>query len=41
VKLWQFDLADRTQVQVDTNKRALVDVKERNGVKLMPVQGHP
>ena len=35
VKLWQFDLADRTHVWVDTNKRALLDVKERDGVRLM------
>jgi hypothetical protein len=27
VKLWQFDLADRTHVLIDTNKMALLDVK--------------
>jgi anti-sigma factor ChrR (cupin superfamily) len=37
VKLWQFDLADRTHVRVDTNKMSLLDVKERDGVKLMPL----
>jgi hypothetical protein len=37
VKLWQFDLADRTHVLIDTNKMALLDVKDRNGVKLMPL----
>ena len=39
VKLWQFDLADRTHVVVDTNKRALLDVKGRDGVKAMPLFG--
>src|SRR5215831_3202484 len=37
VKLWQFDLADRTHVVVDTNERALLDVKGRTGVKAMPL----
>jgi anti-sigma factor ChrR (cupin superfamily) len=37
VKLWQFDLADRTHVRLDTNKLALLDVKERDGVSLMPL----
>jgi len=37
VKLWQFDPADRRQVRLDTNKIAMVDVKERDGVKLMPL----
>ena len=37
VKLWQFDLADRTHVRLDTNQMALLDVKERDGVKLMPL----
>jgi hypothetical protein len=35
-KLWQFDLADRTHVVVDTNKR---NVKGRDGVKGMPLFG--
>ena len=37
VKLWQFDLADRTHVRIDTNKMALLDVKGRDGVKVMPL----
>ena len=37
VKLWQFDLADRTHVRVDTNQTALIDVKERDGVRRMPL----
>jgi hypothetical protein len=37
VKLWQFDVADRTHVRIDTNKMALLDVKNRNGVQLMPL----
>jgi anti-sigma factor ChrR (cupin superfamily) len=37
VKLWQFDLADRTPVRVDTNKMVLRDLKEREGVKLVPL----
>jgi anti-sigma factor ChrR (cupin superfamily) len=35
VKLWQFDPADRRHVQLDTNKMALLDIKNREGVKLM------
>jgi anti-sigma factor ChrR (cupin superfamily) len=37
VKLWQFDLADRTHVRLDTNQMAPLDAKERDGVKLMPL----
>jgi anti-sigma factor ChrR (cupin superfamily) len=37
VKLWQFDVADRTHVRIDTNKMALLDVKGRDGVKVMPL----
>ena len=37
VKLWQFDPADRTHVRVDTNKMALLDVKERDDARLMPL----
>jgi hypothetical protein len=37
VKLWQFDLTDRTQVRVDTNAIAPLDVEGRNGVKVMPL----
>jgi anti-sigma factor ChrR (cupin superfamily) len=32
VKLWQFDLADRTQVQIDTSGLAFVPVANRTGV---------
>jgi anti-sigma factor ChrR (cupin superfamily) len=34
VKLWQFDLADRTHVLIDTNKMALLEVKGRDGVRV-------
>jgi ChrR Cupin-like domain len=37
VKLWQFDLADRTHVLIDTSKMALLDVKERDGVRVLPL----
>jgi hypothetical protein len=37
VKLWQFDLADRTQVRVDTNQMAMVRVEGRDGVLMMPL----
>ncbi len=37
VKLWQFDSADRTQVRIDTNKMALLDVRQRDGARLMPL----
>jgi ChrR Cupin-like domain len=37
VKLWQLDLTDRSHVLVDTNKKALVDVKGRDGVRAMPL----
>ncbi len=37
VKLWQFDMADRTHVRIDTNKmRGLPDPK-RPGVTVMPL----
>jgi hypothetical protein len=32
VKLWQFDLADRTQVRIQTKERAFVPVTDRDGV---------
>jgi anti-sigma factor ChrR (cupin superfamily) len=35
VKLRQFDLADRRQVRLDTERMALVDVRERAGVSQM------
>jgi quercetin dioxygenase-like cupin family protein len=37
VKLCQFGLGDRTHVRIDTNKVPLLEVKERDGVKLMPL----
>ncbi|WP_282606894.1 cupin domain-containing protein [Pelagibius sp. Alg239-R121] len=37
VKLWQFDLADRTHVQIDTNKMAFVADPKRPGVEVMPL----
>jgi len=37
VKLWQFDLADRTHVRVDTNKMAFIPDRERPGVEIMPL----
>lgn len=35
VKLWQFDLADRTHIRVDTNKMRFVP--DRDGVETMPL----
>lgn len=37
VKLWQFDLKDRTQVKIDMNKMASVRPKAREGVQVMPL----
>jgi len=37
VKLWQFDLADRTHVRIDTNKMAFIPDRERAGVEVMPL----
>ena len=37
VKLWQFDLIDRTHVLVDTNKKPLLDAKGRDGVRVLPL----
>ncbi len=37
VKLWQFDLADRTHVRIDTNKNAFVSDIARPGVGVMPL----
>ena len=37
VKLWQFDLADRTHVLIDTKKKTLLDAKGRDGVRVMPL----
>ena len=37
VKLWQFDLADRTHVRINTNAMAFVPDPGRPGVELMPL----
>jgi anti-sigma factor ChrR (cupin superfamily) len=37
VKLWQFDLADRTHVCIDTNKMPFVPTHGRAGVDIMPL----
>lgn len=37
VKLWQFDMQDRTQVMIDMNKTAFVDVANRTGVSAIPL----
>src|SRR5271154_662991 len=37
VKLWQFDLADRTHVRIDTNTMAFVPDPGRPGVEIMPL----
>ena len=37
VKLWQFDMTDRTHVRIDTNKTAFVPDPDRDGVELMPL----
>ncbi len=37
VKLWQFDMDDRTQVMMDMNKNASVDAAGRDGVAVMPL----
>jgi len=37
VKLWQFDPADRTQLRIDTTKRAYDHDPSRAGVELMPL----
>jgi anti-sigma factor ChrR (cupin superfamily) len=37
VKLWQFDMADRTHVRIDTNKMRFVADAERKGVEVMPL----
>ncbi len=42
VKLWQFDLKDRTHVRIDTNKMPYIDSPGRPGVAVMPLfkDGH-
>ena len=37
VKLWQFDMADRTEVRIDTNDRAFEADPARAGVEVMPL----
>jgi len=37
VKLWQFDMDDRTQVMIDMSKNTSVDVAGRDGVAVMPL----
>ena len=37
VKLWQFDLADRTHVRIDSNKMASLPAPDRPGVSVMPL----
>ena len=37
VKLWQFDLADRTTVRIGTNKMAPTPITGRPGVLLLPL----
>lgn len=37
VKLWQFDLADRTHVHIDTHKMQPINVAERPDVRLIPL----
>lgn len=37
VKLWQFDLADRTHVRIDTNKMPFMPASGRPGVEIMPL----
>ncbi len=37
VKLWQFDMDDRTQVMIDMNKNTSVEAAGRDGVAVMPL----
>ena len=37
VKLWQFDLVDRTHVCIDTNKMPLIPAPGRAGTEIMPL----
>ena len=41
VKLWQFDPADRTEVRIDTSKRAYAPAVSRPGVEIMPLFTDP
>ncbi|MFN0040177.1 MAG: cupin domain-containing protein [Burkholderiales bacterium] len=40
VKLWQFDLADRVQVQVDTKSQPFLPAPGRRGVEVLPLFEH-
>ncbi len=37
VKLWQYDMTDRTSVRIDMNKMASVNPTGRDGVSVMPL----
>jgi len=37
VKLWQYDMADRTQIMIDMNKNTSVVAAGRDGVSVMPL----
>ena len=37
VKLWQYDMDDRTQIMIDMNKNTSVDAAGRDGVSVMPL----
>lgn len=37
VKLWQYDMDDRTQVMIDMNKNTSVNAAGRDGVAVMPL----
>lgn len=37
VKLWQFDMSDRTHVRIDTNKMRALPAVERPGVSVIPL----
>ncbi len=37
VKLWQFDMDDRTQIMIDMNKNTSVEASGRDGVSVMPL----
>ena len=37
VKLWQFDLSDRTHIRIDTNKARYVRDPDRTGVRVLPL----
>ncbi len=41
VKLWQFDLADRTQVRINTRDRAFVPMADRDGVTALELFHDP